>query len=149
MHSRRRGNEEATAHGSEFVGAKWESYMRWAMVGVVVAAFLFGGSAALEAQSRPRSEPLLPRERMADEYFGANAPWFLNNIPFLEIDDAEIQQIYYYRGKLFRSHIREIGPQQTMTTGSHPDGFELSKMSHSLRPESSEVVESVRNGHRG
>ena len=34
-------------------------------------------------------------------------------MPFLEIDDAAIQQIYYYRWKLFRSHIREIGEQGT------------------------------------
>ena len=50
---------------------------------------------------------------MAQEYFGADALWFLNNIPFLEIDDPEIQQIYFYRWKLLRSHIREIGPQGT------------------------------------
>jgi F5/8 type C domain/Amylo-alpha-1,6-glucosidase len=58
-------------------------------------------------------EPVLARERLATENFGADAPWFLRNIPFLEIDDPEIQQIYYYRWKLFRSHIREIGPQGT------------------------------------
>lgn len=53
------------------------------------------------------------REALAEENFGADAPWFLRNIPFLEIDDPEIQQIYYYRWKLFRSHIREIGPERT------------------------------------
>ncbi len=58
-------------------------------------------------------EPVLPRQPMAEQYFGADAPWFLDNIPFLEIDDPEIQQIYFYRWKLLRSHIREIGPQGT------------------------------------
>jgi hypothetical protein len=56
---------------------------------------------------------MLPREQLAAKYFGADALWFLRNIPFLEIDDAEIQQIYYYRWMLFRSHIRDIGPQGT------------------------------------
>jgi F5/8 type C domain/Amylo-alpha-1,6-glucosidase len=56
---------------------------------------------------------MLPLEQLAVKYFGADAPWFLRNIPFLEIDDAEIQQIYYYRWMLFRSHIRDIGPQGT------------------------------------
>ena len=56
---------------------------------------------------------MLPREQLAVKYFGADAPWFLRNIPFLEIDDPEIQQIYYYRWMLFRSHIRDIGPQGT------------------------------------
>lgn len=56
---------------------------------------------------------MLPREQLAAENFGADAPWFLQNIPFIEIDDAQIQQIYYYRWKLYLSHIREIGAQGT------------------------------------
>jgi hypothetical protein len=43
----------------------------------------------------------------------ADAPWYLRNIPFLEIDDPELQTVYYYRWKVFRSHIREIGPAGT------------------------------------
>lgn len=77
-----------------------------------VSAFLLtAGSVA--AQTISDQEPLLPREKLAQENFGADAPWFLRNIPFLEIDDPAIQQIYYYRWKLYRSHIREIGPQGT------------------------------------
>jgi len=59
---------------------------------------------------------VLPREKLARVYFGADAPWFLANIPFLEIDDPEIQKVYYYRWKLYRSHIREIGAQGTDET---------------------------------
>ena len=55
------------------------------------------------------------------EYFGAEAPWFLKNIPFLEIDDPEIQQIYYYRWKLFHAHIREIGMQGSTVLEFLPD----------------------------
>jgi hypothetical protein len=53
---------------------------------------------------------------MAAQYFGADAPWYLHNIPFLEVDDQEIQAVYYYRWKVFRSHIREIGPQGATIT---------------------------------
>jgi hypothetical protein len=60
--------------------------------------------------------PALPVQTMASEYFGNDAPWFLENIPFLEIDDPEIQQIYYYRWKLYRSHIRQIGAQGVTIT---------------------------------
>jgi len=60
--------------------------------------------------------PALPVKTLATEYFGNDAPWFLENIPFLEIDDAEIQQIYYYRWKLYRSHLREIGSQRVTIT---------------------------------
>jgi hypothetical protein len=80
---------------------------------VILALTLVRGADMCTAQAAAVHEPLLPRETLAAENFGADAPWFLRNIPFLEIDDPEIQQIYYYRWKLFRSHIREIGPQGT------------------------------------
>jgi hypothetical protein len=59
------------------------------------------------------AQPNLPRKSIATKYFGADAPWYLRNIPFFEIDDQEIQEVYYYRWKVFRSHIREIGPEGT------------------------------------
>jgi len=70
-------------------------------------------SAVAGAQSKPQPHGRLPLQKLATQNFGADAPWFLRNIPFLEIDDPEIQRIYYYRWKLFRAHIREIGPQGT------------------------------------
>ncbi len=66
-------------------------------------------------------EPKLQIEQIATANFGADAPWFERNIPFLEIDDPEIQQIYYYRWKLFRGHIREIGAQGTTVLEFLPD----------------------------
>jgi len=77
------------------------------------ALLLAAPCASLAAQKSATREPAIPREAMAEKYFGADASWFLTNIPFVEIDDAEIQQIYFYRWKLLRSHIREIGPQGT------------------------------------
>jgi hypothetical protein len=79
---------------------------------MLVSSLLFS-ACALAAQGGKDQPPVLPQEKLAAENFGADAPWFLRNIPFLEIDDPEIQQIYYYRWKLYRSHIREIGPQGT------------------------------------
>ncbi|HEY0797076.1 MAG TPA: discoidin domain-containing protein [Acidisarcina sp.] len=58
----------------------------------------------------------LPTKALAAQSFGADAPWFLENVPFFEIDDPEIEQIYYYRWKLYRSHLRQIGPQGTTVT---------------------------------
>lgn len=60
--------------------------------------------------------PVLPMQAMAATYFGNDAPWYVSNIPWLEIDDAEIQKVYFYRWKLYRSHVREIGPEGTMVT---------------------------------
>lgn len=78
-----------------------------------VFALSFFGVCSLLISTASAQQPTLPREKLAADNFGADAPWFLKNIPFFEIDDAEIQQIYYYRWKLYRSHIREIGSQGT------------------------------------
>lgn len=53
---------------------------------------------------------------MASAYFGADAHWYLENVPFLEIDDAAIQRTYFYRWQLYRAHLREIGVQGTDET---------------------------------
>jgi hypothetical protein len=58
---------------------------------------------------------------LARRHFGADAPWYLHNIPFLEIDDPEIEAVYYYRWQVFRSHIREIGAQGTTVLEFLPD----------------------------
>ena len=82
---------------------------------IILFALAFGASTEI-AQTVNSQQPRLPLEKLARENFGNDAPWFLRNIPFLEIDDPEIQQIYYYRWKLYRSHIREIGSQGTTVT---------------------------------
>ena len=83
----------------------------------ILLACLFACMPLLHTQAQPKSaNPSLPKQLLATKYFGADAPWFLDNIPFLEIDDPEIQQIYYYRWKLYRAHIREIGPRGTVVT---------------------------------
>jgi hypothetical protein len=72
-------------------------------------------------------QPLLAQHQktqiitLARKHFGADAPWYLHNIPFLEIDDPEIEAVYYYRWQVYRSHIREIGPQGTMVTEFLPE----------------------------
>jgi len=78
-----------------------------------VVAILLGAATISQAYSQ---QPVLPRQSMADHYFGADAAWFLQNIPFFEIDDPEIEQVYYYRWMLYRGHIREIGSQGTTVT---------------------------------
>ena len=78
---------------------------------VVLILTLLSAVAGAQPKTKPHSR--LPLQKLATENFDADAPWFLRNIPFLEIDDPEIQQIYYYRWKLFRAHIREIGSQGT------------------------------------
>lgn len=38
-------------------------------------------------------------------------PWFEANIPFLELPDAQIQAVYYYRWQSFKQHLVYTGPE--------------------------------------
>ena len=84
----------------------------------LIVAFLISTHGA--AQRVPTSalppQAALQITKIAVTRFGADAPWFVDNIPFLVIDDAELEQVYYYRWKLYRSHLREIGAQGVMVT---------------------------------
>lgn len=72
---------------------------------------------ALSAQTKVTSTASsLPRREMAKTYFGADAPWYLDNVPFFEIDNPEIQQIYYYRWKVYRAHLRDLGDRGYIVT---------------------------------
>lgn len=74
-------------------------------------------STFVPAEARPPAHThILDQQSLAERNFGADAPWFLANIPFLEIDDSEIQQIYFYRWKLYQAHLRDIGAQGTVVT---------------------------------
>ena len=79
----------------------------------IAASLLVTTAVCLGTAFAAQAQPNLPREKIAAQYFGADAPWYVRNIPFLEIDDPEIQEVYYYRWKVFRAHIREIGPEGT------------------------------------
>ena len=87
--------------------------------GLPLAACLLAGTMGTAAT--PKGGGVLETEVLARQYFGADAPWFVQQIPFLEIDDAEIQEIYYYRWKLYRAHLREIGTQGTTVLEFLPD----------------------------
>lgn len=75
----------------------------------------------LAALAQQPTKPVLPERQLAQQYFGADASWFLRNIPFLEIDDPDIQRVYYYRWQLYRSHLREIGTVGTEETEFLPE----------------------------
>jgi hypothetical protein len=67
-------------------------------------------ASALPATAAPKSVSI------AVEHYGADAPWYVDNIPFLVIDDPLIEKVYYYRWQVYRSHLREIGSQGVMVT---------------------------------
>lgn len=59
-------------------------------------------------------------------HFGNDSKWYIQNIPFFECSDQKITDIYYYRWKLYKSHIRDIGKEgYIITEFLNPMGWDL------------------------
>ncbi|HCZ34541.1 MAG TPA: glycogen debranching protein [Cytophagales bacterium] len=50
----------------------------------------------------------LNRDKLAKEYFQEDADWYKDNVPFFECSDSAIEQVYYYRWKLYKAHLRKV-----------------------------------------
>lgn len=58
----------------------------------------------------------LDGDALSKQYFGNDAPWYRNRIPFFETSDNEIQDVYYYRWTIFRAHQRDLGANGFIST---------------------------------
>ena len=54
--------------------------------------------------------------KLAKEYYQEDAQWYLDNIPFFECSDKQMEQVYYYRWKLYKAHIRHVGDSSYVIT---------------------------------
>ncbi len=68
------------------------------------------------AQAQQAAAQLLPQAALAAKYFGNDAPWFQANIPFFDCSDPEIEQVYYYRWKVYKSHLKDLGDRGYIVT---------------------------------
>lgn len=71
---------------------------------------------AITATLLPSSSAVLDTASLATQYFGNDSPWYINKIPFFEISDQSIQDVYYYRWSIFRAHQRDLGPRGFVST---------------------------------
>lgn len=62
------------------------------------------------------SVAILDHNSLSAEYYGSDSQWYKENVPFFECSDTKIQQIYYYRWKLYKSHFRNIGTKGYIVT---------------------------------
>lgn len=53
---------------------------------------------------------------LAKTYFQEDAQWYLDNIPFFECSDKQMEQVYYYRWKMYKAHIRNVGTNEYVIT---------------------------------
>ena len=97
----------------------------------VAAIACFAVTASPCGASPPRETNFLPRARLSARHFGGDAPWYERNIPFFACSDPQIERIYYYRWKLYKSHLRDLGARGYLVTEF------LDDVSWSLKPEES------------
>lgn len=71
---------------------------------VLVSLFVL----ALCSFNNHNNPSILDQPTLAKEYFKEDAQWYLDNIPFFECSDKQIEQVYYYRWKLYKAHIRNV-----------------------------------------
>ena len=50
------------------------------------------------------------------EHFGNDAAWFEQNVPLFECSDATLEDVYHYRWKLYKAHIRDLGTKGYVIT---------------------------------
>jgi len=76
---------------------------------LLITVFLSGCTAKEEYQ-------LPDNKKLAAQYFNEDAQWYLDNIPFFECSDKNIEQVYYYRWKMYKAHIRNTGTNKYVIT---------------------------------
>ncbi|HEY2509457.1 MAG TPA: RICIN domain-containing protein [Polyangiaceae bacterium] len=71
------------------------------------------GDAAPLTDAGPAPQPSGTHFLDAGALLGAadDPGWYLENIPFLELPDSEIQSVYYYRWQTYREHLVYTGPE--------------------------------------
>src|SRR3569833_1181484 len=62
------------------------------------------------------SPEILPHHQIATQHYGNDAPWYEANIPFFECSDREVTDIYYYRWKLYKAHLKDLGARGYIVT---------------------------------
>ncbi len=85
-------------------------------LGAFAAASLLAGLARASAVIDRPTAPILDAHAIVQARFGGDAPWYEGNIPLFESSDPLLDQIYYYRWKLFRAHQRDLGARGYITT---------------------------------
>lgn len=93
------------------------------LVGVLALAAAVGVTTTPAAATAPPS-PVLPTigagthllDHTAPLAGFSDAPWYEANIPFLDVPDQQIDDVYYYRWRTYKEHLRYTNPQDGWTS---------------------------------
>jgi hypothetical protein len=61
-------------------------------------------------------KPVIDIGQFAKRYYGEDAKWFMDNTPFFECSDKKLEQVFYYRWKMYKAHIRNVGLNEFVIT---------------------------------
>ncbi|MEO8819888.1 MAG: discoidin domain-containing protein [Ginsengibacter sp.] len=78
--------------------------------------------------SQAKNRHLPDQKKIAVKYFGNDHQWYENNIPFFECSDKTLEDVYYYRWELYKSHLKDLGKYGYIVTEF------LNAMSWDLKP---------------
>ncbi|RYF90327.1 MAG: glycogen debranching protein, partial [Chitinophagaceae bacterium] len=59
---------------------------------------------------------VLDTTALARQHFKEDAAWYEVNVPFFECSDKQIEEVYYYRWKLYKAHLRNTGRDSFVVT---------------------------------
>lgn len=83
-----------------------------ALAGLSAIALLFGCTGRDDAMPMPRMD----RTAIAGKYYGDDSSWYLSNTPFFECSDTTLQEVWYYRWKMYKAHLRRTGDDDWVVT---------------------------------
>ena len=61
-------------------------------------------------------KPVIDIGQFAKQYYGEDARWYMDNTPFFECSDKKLEQVFYYRWKMYKAHIRNVGLNEFVIT---------------------------------
>ena len=71
---------------------------------------------ALAIAPTPRGTAFLPTAALARQAYGNDAAWFVANVPAFDCADPDLAAIYAYRWRLYKAHLRNLGPKGWLVT---------------------------------
>ena len=63
-----------------------------------------------------KTKPVIDIVQFANHYYGEDAKWYMDNTPFFECSDKKLEQVFYYRWKMYKAHIRNVGQNEFVVT---------------------------------
>ncbi|KAF2514718.1 glycogen debranching protein [Flavobacterium zhairuonense] len=70
---------------------------------------LFSLLIAMPILAQKNETHFIDSNKKSISHYGNDSDWYLKNIPFFEISDKEIEDVYYYRWEVYKAHLRNIG----------------------------------------